>query len=116
MVADMSVSSDGRKKGSSTNNGMNGSGKSSSMCFKYIMHERNKLYYIYLMLREIVDLELQPETQIHAFLMMKYLCNMAEFLKVNLVDTFNINMFPCLRTKFDNWNQFIDSLEYKSIC
>ncbi|EAS03183.1 Serine/Threonine kinase domain protein (macronuclear) [Tetrahymena thermophila SB210] len=87
-----------------------------SKSFKYILNERNKIFFLYKVLEEMLELNFDQETPIYCFLMVKQVYAEALFIKKNLVDTFNIPAFQHLKNKFEYWNSIPQTFEYKSFC
>jgi len=58
-----------------------------SKSFKYILNERNKIYFLYKVLEEMIELNFNTEMPIYSYLMVKRLYTQAMFIKTNLVTT-----------------------------
>lgn len=82
--------------------------------FKYILNERNKLFFLYQILSKVIEMDLSEETPVIAFVMMKFTLGMVRRLRENIIDNFKPNTFPQMRNTFEQWSTIPDTFEYKS--
>lgn len=81
---------------------------------KYLYHERNKLFFMFNVLSNVLELNCSEISPIIAFLLMKFIRNTARHLKYNLLDRINPSAFVQLRKLIENWAALSDTFEYKS--
>ncbi|KAM3133531.1 hypothetical protein pb186bvf_014373 [Paramecium bursaria] len=94
-----------------------------SKAFKYLLLERNKIFYLYKLVEEVIELsrdereEARESQAIYCgYLLVKYVCYMIETIRINLVEKFNVAAFPHLAKKTELQNDLTRSFEYKSFC
>ena len=81
---------------------------------KYLYHERNKLFFMYNVLSNILELNCSNISALAAFLLMKFIRNTARYLKKNLLDQINPSAFLQLKKLIENWGTLTNTFEYKS--
>jgi serine/threonine-protein kinase ULK/ATG1 len=81
--------------------------------FKWLIFERNKVYYLYKVLEEVIEFSKEEVFELSiilikkdglreasalyvGFLFLKYICYLLDFMKANLVDKFNPSAFISL--------------------
>lgn len=83
--------------------------------FLYFIQERNKIQYLYHVLKEIIELNFDtPDLPVILFCFTQYLCRVCQHLKKNLVDKYNIHAFPHLKTKYLYWMNVPEMFEFRS--
>jgi serine/threonine-protein kinase ULK/ATG1 len=81
---------------------------------KYLYHERNKLYFMYNVLGNVLELNCSNISALVAFFLMKFIRNTARYLKKNLLDQINPSAFLQLKKLIENWGALANTFEYKS--
>ncbi|CAD8061051.1 unnamed protein product [Paramecium primaurelia] len=94
-----------------------------SKAFKYLLMERNKIFYLYKVAEEVLELSKEERDECResqsvycGYMIMKYICYMIEMIRMNLVDKFNVSAFPHLVKKQELQNDITKTFEYKSFC
>ena len=81
---------------------------------KYLYHERNKLFFMYNTLSNVLELNCSKISAFVAFLLMKFIRKTGRHLKKNLLDIINPSAFLQLKKLIENWAVLSDTFEYKS--
>ncbi|KRX07982.1 Protein kinase-like domain [Pseudocohnilembus persalinus] len=90
-------------------------GQGNKNVFNYILMERNKVYFLYQILLEMLDYDFENgDLATICFIWTKYMMKIASHLKKFLVDNFTVNAFVNLKNKYQDWNTIPGTFEYKS--
>ena len=81
---------------------------------KYLYHERNKLFFMYNVLSNILELNCSNISAIVAFFLMKFIRHTGRYMKKNLLDQINPSAFLQLKKLIENWAALSNTFEYKS--
>ncbi|CAD8042951.1 unnamed protein product [Paramecium primaurelia] len=94
-----------------------------SKVLKYLLMERNKIFYLQKVLEEVLeftknerDEQRVSQSVFCGYLIAKYISYLNEMIRMNLVEKFNISAFPYLAKKLELQNDITKTLEYKSFC
>ena len=82
--------------------------------FKYLLNERNKLYFMYDVLSRVIEYSFSHDSPLYGFCLIKYIKNYGNNIKKILVDDFNVKAFVQLSRLYENWSTIPKTFEYKS--